>query len=51
MCRRKLILARRCRAFGPSKALPDQPTPIKARALRARLRRLTALTDVVCPGL
>jgi hypothetical protein len=29
---------------------PDQPTPVKARAARARLRRLTALTSVVCPG-
>ena len=28
----------------------DQPTPVKARALRARLRRLTALTGIVCPG-
>jgi hypothetical protein len=34
----------------PSEALPDQPTPVKARALRARLRRLTALTGLVCPG-
>jgi hypothetical protein len=31
-------------------AMPDQPTPVKARALRARLRRLTALTGLVCPG-
>jgi hypothetical protein len=31
-------------------ALPDQPTPVKARALRARLRWLTALTGFVCPG-
>jgi len=30
-------------------ALPDQPTPVKARALRARLRRLAALTGIACP--
>jgi len=30
--------------------MPDQPTPGKARALRARLRRLTALTGFACPG-
>jgi hypothetical protein len=32
-------------------AMPDQSTLVKARALRARLRRLTALTSVACPGL
>jgi hypothetical protein len=31
-------------------AMPDQPTPVKARASRARLRRLAALTGVACPG-
>ena len=31
-------------------ALPDQPIPVKARAQRARLRRLTALTGLACPG-
>jgi len=30
-------------------AMPDQPTPVKARA-RARLRRLTALTGAGTPG-
>ncbi len=33
----------------PAGALPDQPTPVKARALRARLRRLAALTGIACP--
>jgi hypothetical protein len=33
----------RCPAVGPDKALPDQATPVKARASRARLRRLAAL--------
>jgi hypothetical protein len=32
------------------KPMPDQATPVKARALRARLRRLTALTGFACPG-
>ena len=45
-----LIQTWRCRAVGPRKALPDQPTPVKARALRARLRRLTALTGAGRPG-
>jgi hypothetical protein len=31
------------------KPMPDQPTPVKARALRARLRRLAALTGIACP--
>jgi len=31
-------------------AMPDQSTLVKARALRARLRRLTALTGLACPG-
>lgn len=31
-------------------SLPDQPTPVKARAMRARLRRLAALTDAGRPG-
>ena len=30
--------------------MPDQPTLVKARALCARLRRLTALTSVACPA-
>jgi hypothetical protein len=30
-------------------AMPDQSTLVKARALRARRRRLTALTSVACP--
>ena len=41
------------RAAWPSSfgtALPDQPTPVKARALRARLRRLAALTSAGRPG-
>ena len=33
------------------KPMPDQPTPVKARASHARLRRLTALTGLACPGL
>jgi hypothetical protein len=31
-------------------ALPDQPSPVKARAPRDRLRRLTALTGAVWPA-
>jgi hypothetical protein len=31
-------------------ALPDQAMPVKARAARARLRRLAALTNIACPG-
>jgi hypothetical protein len=34
----------------PVEALPDQPAPVKARAMRARLRRLTALTGARWPG-
>jgi hypothetical protein len=30
--------------------LPEQATPVKARAGRARLRRLAALTNVACSG-
>jgi hypothetical protein len=32
------------------KPMPDQPTPVKARGSRARLRRLTALTGAGWPG-
>jgi hypothetical protein len=34
----------------PVEALPDQSPLVKARALRARLRRLAALTSVARPG-
>jgi len=36
--------------LGLCKPMPDQATPVKARAARARLRRLAALTNVACPG-
>ena len=49
MCERRGSIWSR-RAVGSSKALLDQPTPVKARALRARLRRLTALTSAGRPG-
>jgi hypothetical protein len=32
------------------KPMPGQATPVKARAARARLRRLAALTNIACPG-
>jgi hypothetical protein len=31
-------------------ALPDQSMPVKARASRARFRRLAALTGIACSG-
>ena len=43
-------MIKRCLANSAWQAQPDHPAPIKARASRARLRRLTALTGTGWPG-
>jgi len=52
-CQHNVLTARPdlvSRAVGSSKAPPGQPTPVKARAARARLRWLAALTSAGRPG-
>jgi hypothetical protein len=45
-----VLLGTMSRHQGLASPAPDQPAPVKARATRARLRRLAALTGTGWPG-